>query len=278
MTSQQTASDPHRPLRLWPGVVAAVLLCLIRFVTPLIFPEAGASAIIGGVLGALAIVMWWLFFSRAIWQERLGALAVMIVAPLLVSRVAHESITTGMMGAMLPLYSIPVMSVALVAWAVTTRTLSNGIRRSSLVATILLACGFFALLRTGGVLGAGSEIHWRWTPTPEERLLSQASDEPAPLPPPATTEAPPVAPPAVSAVPHPAPTHAPTSLQRVRRLLHPQLQWQRTMRSGLASADPIVTAPFTACESTQTGLAHRPSSYGVVRSVRAGPHSRSAAI
>ena len=33
MTSQQTvASDPHRPLRLWPGVVAAVLLCLIRFV------------------------------------------------------------------------------------------------------------------------------------------------------------------------------------------------------------------------------------------------------
>ena len=209
MTSQQTASDPHRPLRLWPGVVAAVLLCLIRFVTPLIFPEVGAIAIIGGILGALAIVMWWLFFSRAIWQERLGALAVMIVAPLLVSRVAHESITTGMMGAMLPLYSIPVMSVALVAWAVTTRTLSNGIRRSSLVATILLACGFFALLRTGGVLGAGSEIHWRWTPTPEERLLSQASDEPAPLPPPATTEAPPVAPPAVSAVPQPAPTHNP---------------------------------------------------------------------
>ena len=209
MTSQQTASDPHRPLRLWPGVAAAVLLCLIRFVTPLIFPEAGAIAIIGGVLGALAIVMWWLFFSRAIWQERLGALAVMIVAPLLVSRVAHESITTGMMGAMLPLYAIPVMSVALVAWAVTTRTLSNGTRRSSLVATILLACGFFALLRTGGVLGAGSEIHWRWTPTPEERLLSQASDEPAPLPPPATTEAPPVAPPAVSAVPQPAPTHNP---------------------------------------------------------------------
>jgi len=46
---------------LWPGVVAAVLLCLIRFVTPLIFPEAGAIAIIGGVLGALAV---WMFFRR----------------------------------------------------------------------------------------------------------------------------------------------------------------------------------------------------------------------
>jgi outer membrane protein assembly factor BamB len=181
---------------LWPGVVAAGLLCLIRFVSPLIFPEVGAFAIIGGVVGALAIVVWWLFFSRAVWLEKLGALAVMIVAPTLVLRVAHESIATGMMGMMLPLYSVPVMSVALVAWAVTTRNVSDGIRRSSLVASILLACGAFALLRTGGVIGAGSEIHWRWTPTPEERLLSQTE---------ATRE--PVAPPAASAAPLPGPTH-----------------------------------------------------------------------
>jgi outer membrane protein assembly factor BamB len=195
---------------LWPGVVAAGLLCLIRFVSPLIFPEVGAFAIIGGIVGALAIVVWWLFFSRAAWLEKLGALAVMIVAPILVLRVVHESIATGMMGMMLPLYSVPVMSVALVAWAVTTRHLSNGIRRSSLVASILLACGAFALLRTGGVIGAGSEIHWRWTPTPEERLLSQANDEPAPLPPaPVATEVTrePVVPPAASEVPLPVPTH-----------------------------------------------------------------------
>ena len=70
MTSQQTvASAPGRPLRLWPGVVAAGLLCLIRFVSPLIFPEVGAFAIIGGIVGALAIVVWWLFFSRAVWLE-----------------------------------------------------------------------------------------------------------------------------------------------------------------------------------------------------------------
>ena len=104
MTSQQTvASDPHRPLRLWPGVVAAVLLGLVRFASPLIFTEVGAIAIIGGVLGALAIVVWWLFFSRAVWQERLAALAVMIVAPILVSRVAHESIATGMMPTRMPM-------------------------------------------------------------------------------------------------------------------------------------------------------------------------------
>src|SRR5205085_2180865 len=41
-----------------------------------------------------------------------------------------------------------------------------------------------ALLRTGGITGDGaSDLHWRWAPTPEERLLAQAGDEPATPPP-----------------------------------------------------------------------------------------------
>jgi outer membrane protein assembly factor BamB len=36
----------------------------------------------------------------------------------------------------------------------------------------------FTLLRTGGITGnAESDLHWRWTQTPEERLLAQADDE-----------------------------------------------------------------------------------------------------
>jgi len=139
MTATQFAAPRRKPLRLWPGVVAAVLLCLIRYVSPLIFSEAGAIAIIGGILGALAIVVWWLFFSRAPWLERLGALVVMVVAPIVMLRIVHESIATGMMGMLLPLYSVPAMSVALVAWAVATQHFSSGLRRTSLVAAILLA-------------------------------------------------------------------------------------------------------------------------------------------
>jgi len=207
-TAPSAAPVPRKPLRLWPGVVAAVLLCLVRYVSPFIFPEAGAIAIIGGILGALAIVVWWLFFSRAPWLERLGALVLMIVAPILMLRIVHESIATGMMGMLLPLYSVPAMSVALVAWAVSTRHFSSGLRRTSLVAAILLACGAFALLRTDGVRGAGSDIHWRWTPTSEERLLSQTTDEPPPLPlPPSSAAAPtePVATPTATATPLPGP-------------------------------------------------------------------------
>jgi outer membrane protein assembly factor BamB len=54
-----------------------------------------------------------------------------------------------------------------------------------MVATILLACGMWALVQTHGVTGDGdSDFAWRWAETPEERLLARA-DETAPALPPA---------------------------------------------------------------------------------------------
>ena len=87
------------------------------------------------------------------------------------------------MGMLLYISSIPYLSLALVAWALVTRRLSDGARRVSLVAAIVLACAPWTLLRTAGIGGGGSEFHWRWTPTPEQRLLAQVSDEPKALPP-----------------------------------------------------------------------------------------------
>ena len=46
-----------------------------------------------------------------------------------------------------------------------------------MVATIVLACGVWALVRTYGVSSWGSDLAWRWAQTPEERLLAEA-DEP----------------------------------------------------------------------------------------------------
>src|SRR5438093_5592949 len=185
MTTAQTDKPaPRKPLRLWPGVVAAALLLLVRFVVPILVPETMMFGVLGGLVGALVIVVWWLFFSRAPWSERVGAIVLMIVAAFATSRIIHKSIAGGMMGMMLPIFAIPVLGLALVAWAVASRRLSTGPRRASMVATILLACGMFTLLRTGGITGdADSDLHWRWTKTPEERLLAQTGDEPAALPP-----------------------------------------------------------------------------------------------
>jgi outer membrane protein assembly factor BamB len=197
---------------MWPGVVAAVLLCASWFVAPL-FPGGAPFAVIGGMLFAVAIVLWWLFFSRAPWSERIGAILLMVVAIALGKQVVHASVQNGMMGMMLIGYATPAMAIALVAWAAATRGLSTGVRRASLAATILLACGAFTLIRTGGISGdAVSDLHWRWTPTPEERLLAQAGEEPAVRPPapaavaaPAPADATPVAP----AKPASAPAAAP---------------------------------------------------------------------
>jgi outer membrane protein assembly factor BamB len=180
-TAQTDVPAQQKPLRLWPGVLAVVLQWLAWMVLPKVFPEAAMYEILGGVLGGgLAVVLWWLFFSRAPWLERVGAIVLMPVALYATFQIVHPSIATGAMGMLLPLYAIPVLSLALVGWALVSRRLSCGPRRASLVATILLACGVFTLLRTGGISGDGdSDFHWRWTPTPEERLLALEDDEPA---------------------------------------------------------------------------------------------------
>jgi len=184
MSIEQT-DEPTRqkPLRLWPGVVIVILQWLARFVVPIVAPDAMTFAMLSGLVGGLAIVVWWAFFSRAPWSERLGGVVLMVVALVATPRILHESIATGMMGMMFVIYAIPVLSLAFVAWAVASRRLSDGPRLATMVATIVLACGVFALVRTGGVTGdADSDFGWRWSETPEQRLLAQAADEPAALP------------------------------------------------------------------------------------------------
>ncbi len=191
MAIAQTDATKHpHPLRLWPGVLAVVLQWLARFGVPIVVPEATLVGIIGGLVGGLAVVVWWVFFSRAPWSERLGAVVLMIVALAATPRILHDSMATAGQGVLFFIYAIPVSSLALVVWAVASRRLSDGPRRVAMVATIVLSCGVWALVRTGGVTGdTDSDFGWRWSATPEERLLAQAGDEPTAFPSgPATAE------------------------------------------------------------------------------------------
>src|ERR1019366_6702152 len=176
MVLTQTRERNPVQLRLWPGVVAVLLQWFIRFGVPAVVPEALGY-------GVLGVLVWWLFFSRAPRSERWGSFVLMIAALLVTRRILHVSIATGMMGMMFVLYSIPVVSLALVAWAVASRRLTGGLRRATLVATILLACGFWALLRTEGITAeAHSQFAWRWAKTPEQKLLDRARAEAAARP------------------------------------------------------------------------------------------------
>ena len=177
---QNARPGGRKPLRLWPGVVAVVVQWVAMFGVPLVVPDTGGTGILAAIAGGLAVLLWWLFFSRMPWLERVGAIVVMVLAVLATSQAVHESISNGMMGFMLPIFAILVLSLALVVWAAATRGLPAGRRRASMVGVILLACGTLTLIRTDGISGdARSDLEWRWTPTAEERLLAGAPSEPA---------------------------------------------------------------------------------------------------
>ncbi|MBM3738539.1 MAG: alcohol dehydrogenase [Acidobacteria bacterium] len=172
-----TSSVPS--LRLWPGVAALTAQWLLRFVVPAILPEATYVGVMGGVALGLVVLVWWLFFSRASRLERWGGAALIAAAMFLTPRILHESIATGMMGFMYPIYAIPVVSLALVAAAVVARNLTAGPRSAVIASAILAACGGWALLRTGGITGgAGAQLDLRWSPTPEERVLGRGGSRP----------------------------------------------------------------------------------------------------
>jgi outer membrane protein assembly factor BamB len=183
--AQTDKSTFRRPLRLWPGIVLAALLLLVRFIIPFIAPESlilgiptPVLGILAGLLLGLAIVGWWLFFSRAPWLERLGVVALMILAMVVMSRIIHVSILTGAMGMLYPALAIPVLMLAFVAAVAITRKLETRTRRAIIAVVIVLACGGWALVRTGGFTGElDHDFAWRWSKTPEELLLVQEREE-----------------------------------------------------------------------------------------------------
>jgi len=230
MTTNQTdLPTSQKLLRVWPGVVAVLVLCLLWLV-PFVFNDAAMVPMMGGLACGLVVLVWWLFFSRAPWMERVGAVVLMVVALVATKRVVHESIAGGAMGMLLFIYAIPVVSLALVVWAVASRrfSLSGGPRRASLVVAILVACGVFTLLRTGGISGEGnSDMHWRWTPTAEQRLLAQGGNDKEPVAPSPTPAA------APAETPNPTPASEP--------LASPTPAAEATISPEKSSADPEVT-------------------------------------
>jgi len=174
-------------LRTWPGTAAAALIA-VGFILPIVMPDAAIVGMAGVMIGALAILLWWLFFSRARWSERLGGIALLVAAWFAMRPFLDPSIIGGAQGA-LPVLAVPVLAAALAVWAWATRHQSDGVRRASMVVSILIACIFCTTVRTAGIGRGLFEFHWRWTPTPEEQLLAQGDDDPAPVPPAPATPA-----------------------------------------------------------------------------------------
>jgi outer membrane protein assembly factor BamB len=176
------ASDSHAPipnkLRLWPGAALAAILAFAMYLLPLVAPGAGLVSVLTGFAAILLILLWWLFFSRAPWLERLGAPAVAAGAMFLTYRFLHPSVAKGNMGFQYLLLGLPLVALALVIGAAAGRRQPAWRRRAILAGAILLASAGATLFRSDGVTGAGKpQLAWRFTPTAEEKLLAAGEEK-----------------------------------------------------------------------------------------------------
>ena len=134
--------------------------------------------VLGGLVGGAAIVAWWLFFSRAPWSERLGVVGLLIASLASTWLAGDKSIQVWILW-----YSAPLLGLALVGALVATRGQDPRTRRAATAAAILLTCAATTLVKIVGVTGNGvAHFTWRWTDTPEDRLLARPDDEPQPAP------------------------------------------------------------------------------------------------
>lgn len=178
MTTEQTAEASPRKLRLWPGIAILVLLFTFRVGVKAVIPgiEGFGYAVLGSLACMLLILVWWLFFSRARWVERLGAIGTIAASLGAIWFLKHETMWLQWLFA----YAIPVLALAFVAWSVVTRRLTGSIRLITMAATIIVACGVWLLVRQDGMNGDhNASFGWRWSQSAEERLLAQNTDLPA---------------------------------------------------------------------------------------------------
>ena len=181
MTTNQAVKPPDVRLRVWPGVVIVTIQVVFWLAIPFV-PQGATNAIFAGMVCTVLLLAWWLLFSRAPWLERFALVLLAAGAVYATAWLVDRSISNGMMGMMLPILGTPVVAFALTVSILIGSRLSSGARRAAMIAGIVLGCVALTTVRTGGISGGGnSDLHWRWTPSPEDRLLAEVHDDPVPI-------------------------------------------------------------------------------------------------
>lgn len=171
MPTTTEARSPYRPLQIWFPILSLFLMAIARFIPGLVPNGPGwiwMVSAFGPFLASFAILLWWLFASRANWKERLLGL-VGIIAILTIVLVGDDPSMRG------PLTTVMTIPMMFAGFTVTLIALSKNLsmRRTliALVAALLLA-SVSMLIKTTGVRGNFAfDLSWRWKATAEEKLL-----------------------------------------------------------------------------------------------------------
>ncbi len=177
---QDSRTSPGRVIyRVRLAIVIVAIQWTFWLIIPLLFHGDTITmlTVFGGLAGGLAVLVWWLFFSRIPWLWRLVGFLVMVLSVFALTRLADPSITTAFQGMMIYAYAIPTLSLGVVAWATLARKLPDLPRRLTMIAAIIISSGIWILFRSEGITGSGeAELAWRWSQSAEERFMAGVTD------------------------------------------------------------------------------------------------------
>lgn len=168
---------PLLKLRLWPALVIIAIMLGMIFIPGWITPGtyvAFMSMFYAPFVGGGLLLIWWLFFSRAPWLDRILVPVVAVAVGIAMIQVADKTMPFGLL-----LYGVPTICTVWVAWLAITRGMVWPTRRIGLLTVLLLAWGYFGLIRLDGIQGdMKSAISWRWEPTAEDVFLATKKSDP----------------------------------------------------------------------------------------------------
>ena len=159
-------------LRVWPAVVMVLAywgFLTATFTVGLSNFERFISQFAALAILFLASTVWWLTRRAVRWRDRWLAVVVVLAIAAATYFRAHKSMDAfGLF-----LSAFPFIATVGTAWLVMGRYLSPTVRRVGFCLAMLLAIGYFGLVRFDGLdASQWGETSWRWQPTKEEVFLA----------------------------------------------------------------------------------------------------------
>ncbi len=174
-----TAISKYSNLRIWPAVVFLAAMVVAKMLPSMIEngpSQIWMSAAFGPLLGSLTVLGWWLFASRARWQERLLGLIGLAVTFGLAAVLLHPT----MLGPAVLVLTIPLGVGAFAMGTIVLSRVHSPARTGIALLGAFIGFGYTDLLRAEGMWGDFAfDLHWRWAPDAEDRLLA-SQDQPPP--------------------------------------------------------------------------------------------------
>jgi outer membrane protein assembly factor BamB len=171
-----SSNSKYFNLRIWPAILLLAVMVVAKLLPSMVEngpSQIWMSAAFGPLLGALLVLLWWLSASRARWQERLLGLIGLAVTFALAAVLLDSS----MLGPAVLVLTIPMGVGAFAIGAIAFSRLKSPARTGVALLLALLGFGYTDLLRAEGMWGNFAfDLHWRWAPDAEDRLLASQGE------------------------------------------------------------------------------------------------------